>query len=267
MYQLDIMLGKIEQKYRLELKYMELQSQNMEHLKQLPQALYRQRKADEDLRGYENGSFRALLGKIFGNHDSQLEEYRRESRYAASALEQLQREQQDMENHIAQIHSELAELSGCEEEFAAIVQTDAPNLKTFKKKYHLMAAVFHGKAALFYLEKNEEFLLMARESMKKTGQIDRLQVAYDRDHALEQADRFADASREHILAYNLCQVDLESEPIQLGEYFKSPTTYIVGVISEWGWLDQINKALEQLAVCREKLYQAVTVFEETLSIL
>lgn len=263
MQQIDLVLEQVAKKYRLELKCMELQAQNTAFLKQIPQALHKQRNAEEKLRRYENGSLRAFFHKVSGNFESQLEEYRRDARYASSELEQLQRQQQSAEDEITRLQGELAELSGCEVQCETLLKTDFPEQQQVQKRYKIISAVFHGKMAVFHLEGNKEYLLMARATKGKMAQADRLQIVYERDRTLEQADRCANACAAHIQELNHCLSAMEKEQIQLGEYFTSPTSYIVGAVSEWSWLDRINCALEQIAEVKEALQQILDLFEET----
>jgi len=262
MDQANSILERMAQLYRLKLKTMELQSQIEELEELIFQAQYEQRDADEKLRTYESGSLGALFHKISGKYESNLEEYHRASRLAANKLEQLKRQKQIHESDVLQNQEELTALPDCEAQYALALQTDELDSKQLQVRGAAIKAAFCGKVALHLLEDNKKALLLARSSIKKGVSAGSLHAAYARDQALERADHCANACSEYVRELNQYLPVLEIELMQLGEYFISPTSYIVGAVSEWAWLDRISSALEQIAKGKETLQHVLALLED-----
>ena len=148
-------------------------------------------------------------------------------------------------------------------------------LQLERRRKSLREALLESSAAARASAKNLDALYNARDWARKDTIVDGWHsVERNKQEFLHEADKQAQILLEEMtdLQAKLAQMGIDPEPhISIGAYLKAPTAYIVGVVSDFAQLDQINKAIKQvedlqvqLAKIDEKLSDALEQIESRL---
>lgn len=127
--ELQLLQQKLARKRRLEKMLKDLHSQRTELQSKVRELDSSRQKEQTDVDRLEGRSLSALFYRIVGKKEEKLDEQRREAYAAAMKHDVAVRELAAVEENILQYESELAELRGCEMEYARVLKEKVKAIK------------------------------------------------------------------------------------------------------------------------------------------
>lgn len=228
---MDGICTMIQEKYTLDRERNTLGREVNRLEAQLPQAVYKARKAKMALVEYESG-FRQRIDKLKGTFSQKQEALSAAVRQAEAARDALRRELDGARHRFAQLEKASEEMPTREELFQRY-----PQLAYLKQQDALLCT--QRMTAL--LEQNETWLLEARDWAENRNAEFRAHpygTAYDKDIALSKA---ADCAQEIFLLN--AQLQEDEIYLELHGYFQNPHGFIAGAARQYGQQDRINYAI------------------------
>ena len=196
------------------------------------------RQTETALTEYTHSWFRSFRDKLSGTWEEKKEDLHREKLNAANALNQTQRELQDLKRQIQIAREELRDLDIRLEEAAQQLRED----ETLQQLRRRLEARLLVRDLLPMLKKNAEALEDAADCIRNRDmRMDSLRLQQEQHESLSRADALAKQSRALLEKLMDCGILLEIHP-----YFENPTGYIVGTAMKYGMLDRINGALRAI---------------------
>ncbi len=204
-----------------------------------------------DLNKLENpGFFRRLLG----NPEERMAKARNVYREASRKLSEAQLELDALDGQLSRDKAELDSLTGCREEYLRFLEEHPEDSRVPM----LTRRLFTQEA----LNRVEQILTALQNTHPHMATDARRKYVYEgkrKMHFLAQAKEAA----EQLLPM-LDQ--LPPETVTVGRYLKYTTDYITGVTSEYGQLDRLNNAIDQIRENRRQLRELLAEAETELNL-
>lgn len=241
-----------------------------------------------DVDRLEAGGIGTVIHKLTGRMEEKLDKERQEAKTASDEYHRAVARLEQLESDLNRTQKELEELANCQEQYVQLmldrIQTlekqakDPANeaqaetlrlqLQLERRRKSLREALLEAGAAARAAEKNLSALSSARDWARKDAVVDGWnRVERNKQDFLTEADAQAQLLLEEMtdLQAKLAQMGIDPEPhITIGAYLKAPTAYIVGVVSDFAQLDQINKAMKQVEDLQKQITKIGQKLQEAL---
>lgn len=247
-------LTQLRRRYQLETSALRLQSRDQKLTEDLKQAKYARRTCQEKQMAYE-GSFRSFLHRLSGKKEDRAEVLSRELRQVEAALNALLRDQEKCRQELADVRQELENLPPLEVLQEIASQTAETAAEAFR-----LEALFCAGALIPTLEENYSDLFELRRVLRgdRAGEI---QTYEERQAIWSAPDISGEKCRSLLQRLESAAAGLDI-PFEIGNYYRSPTAFIVSVAASHNRLDRVNQAMDQAAAAKKQAARLLEQLEE-----
>ena len=238
-------LYTMERCYELERELLGLEAVMDDNQQALRQAKYNLRQVKEEQLNY-GGSFRRFLDGFSGKRQEEEDNLSRNVAHSQNALDLLQREKEQLQRQDAELREERNRLPALQ-----VLEEAALEDPETAAHWAALACRFYGEILLPLLKKTDEALMEYRKTQQgnRPGEIltpDKIQRIY------AEPDIWGEKCKIPVQRLEkACQV--LGKELTPGDYFRSPTSYLVAAAAIHNRRDRVNKALDQVTELRRKI--------------
>lgn len=250
----NTIIDQLQNRCHLETSALRLERRSKEIKEALKQARFQKRACDEKLLLYD-GSFRKFLDRLSGKQEDRQEALCWELNRAEANLNNLLREQDDLDRQLSETRKQLLTLPSMD-----ILREEAEKDPQARKEFFRLDALFCMETLQPMLEENHAALFELRRLMRgdRAGEI--LSIA-EQQEIYAAPERRGEACKPLLLRLkaDLTGLGVSFEP---GGYFESPTAFIVSAAAAHNRLDRVNQALDQVEDTQRQLRRLKEQLEE-----
>lgn len=273
--QLKILYDMVCRKEHLRMKYEELLEQRTILRIEIAKLEKASIKEQDDVERLECGSLAAFFYHVMGKMDEKLSKEKEEAYAAAVKYDAARKELQRVEEELEAKEKEMAELHGCDEEYAEVLTLKKERMKTMK--HEAMEKVFEFDQRMTYLEnQNRELdealeagnlaldltdrVLSELDSAKQWGTFDLFygdmatgKIKYSK---LDEGQRLVEDLQHQLRRYKTelsdVIVDVDKDA-SINGFLQFADAFFNNLFTEWTVLLKIEKSKKQVESTKEQI--------------